>query len=164
MPQLDPDTFSPQLIWLAITFIGLYFVMARMALPRIGNAIEHRRDRIAHDLDQAQALKEATDRAIASYEERMAQARSNAHAMSQETRQKLKDEVDGERARIDAELAAKVAAAEKRIAKVKVTALDDMQKVAGDLAGDIVAQLIGAKVTGAQAAKAVEQAREGKER
>jgi F-type H+-transporting ATPase subunit b len=161
MPQLDPDTFSPQLIWLAITFIGLYFVMARMALPRIGNAIEHRRDRIANDLDQAQALKEATDRAIASYEERMAQARSNAHAMAQETRQKLKDEVDGERARIAAELAAKVAAAEKRIAKVKSAALDDMQKVAGDLAGDIVARLIGAKVTDAKAAKAVEQAREG---
>jgi len=135
-------------------------VMARMALPRIGNAIEHRRDRIANDLDQAQALKEATDRAIASYEERMAQARSNAHALAQETRQKLKEEVDGERARIDAELAAKVAAAEKRIAKVKGAALDDMQKVAGDLAGDIVAQLIGAKVTGAKAAKAVEQARE----
>ena len=160
MPQLDPDTFSPQLIWLAITFIGLYFVMARMALPRIGNAIEHRRDRIANDLDQAQALKEATDRAIASYEERMAQARSNAHAMAQETRQKLKDEVDAERARIDAELASKVAAAEKRIAKARGAAIDDMQTVAGDLAGDIVARLIGAKVTEAKAAKAVEQARE----
>jgi F0F1-type ATP synthase membrane subunit b/b' len=54
-----------------------------------------------------------------------------------------------------------VAAAEKRIAKVKSAALDDMQKVAGDLAGDIVARLIGAKVTDAKAAKAVEQAREG---
>ena len=83
MPQFDPDTFAPQLIWLAITFIGLYFVMARMALPRIGNAIEHRRDRIANDLDQAQALKEATDRAIASYEERLAEARSRAHSLAQ---------------------------------------------------------------------------------
>ena len=116
MPQLDPDTFAPQLIWLAITFIGLYFVMARMALPKIGNAIEQRRGRIANDLDQAQALKEATDRAIAAYEERMAEARSKAHVMAEETRQRLKDEVDAERARIDAELAGKVAAAEKRIA------------------------------------------------
>jgi F-type H+-transporting ATPase subunit b len=161
MPQLDPSTFSPQLIWLAITFIGLYFVMARVALPRIGNAIEHRRDRIANDLDQAQALKEATDRAIAAYEERMAEARSKAHAMSQETRQKLKKEVDAERARIDAELAAKVASAEMRIAEVKDGALVEMEKVAGDLAGDIVTQLIGAKVTGGQAAKAVEQVQEG---
>lgn len=160
MPQLDPDTFAPQLIWLAITFIGLYFVMARMALPKIGNAIEQRRGRIANDLDQAQALKEATDRAIAAYEERMAEARSKAHAMAGETRQRLKDEVDGERARIDAELAGKVASAEKRIAKVKAAALEDMRKVAGDLAGDIVARLIGAKVQGSAAAKAVEQVEE----
>jgi F-type H+-transporting ATPase subunit b len=163
MPQFDPDTFAPQLIWLAITFIGLYFVMARMALPRIGNAIEHRRDRIANDLDQAQALKEATDRAIASYEERLAEARSRAHSLAQETRQKMKDEVDAERARIDAELDAKVAAAEKRIAKAKGSALTEMEKVAGDLAGDIVAKLIGDKVTGPQAAKAVEKARESQE-
>jgi F-type H+-transporting ATPase subunit b len=160
MPQLDPDTFAPQLIWLAITFIGLYFIMARIALPRIGNAIEHRRDRIANDLDQAQALKEATDRAIAGYETRMTQARSSAHAMAQETRQRLKEEVEAERARIDAELAAKVAAAEKSIAQVKSAALDDMRKVAGDLAGDIVTQLIGARVSAAQAAKAVEQVQE----
>ena len=161
MPQLDPATFSPQLIWLAITFIGLYFVMARMALPKIGNTIEQRKDRIANDLDQAQSLKEATDKAIAAYEERLAQARSNAHAIALATRQKLNDEVDAERARIDAELAAKVATAEKRIAAVKDKALDEMHKVAADLAGDIVAQLIGAKVTDEQAAKAVEKATEG---
>ena len=159
MPQLDPNTFSPQLIWLAITFIGLYFVMARMALPKIGHAIEQRRTRIANDLDQAQALKEATDRAVAAYEERMAEARSNAHAIAQATRQRLKEEVDAERARIDADLAAQVALAEKRIAKVKEKALEDIQKVAADLAGDIVAQLIGTKVSGPQAGEAVEQVR-----
>lgn len=160
MPQLDPDTFAPQLIWLAITFIGLYIVMARVALPRIGNAIEHRRDRIANDLDQAQALKEATDRAIATYEARMAEARARAHDMNQETRQKLKDEVEAERARVESDIAEKVAKAEKRIAKVKDGALVEMEKVAGDLAGDIVTKLIGDKVTGARAAKAVEHVSE----
>ena len=157
MPQLDPDTFAPQLIWLAITFIGLYFVMARMALPRIGQAIEQRRSRIASDLDQAQALKEATDKAVAAYEARMAEARANAHAIAQATRQRLKEEVDAERARIDAEISAKVTSAEQRIAKVKATALQDVQAVAGDLAGDIVSQLIGTPVSGAEAAAAVEQ-------
>jgi F-type H+-transporting ATPase subunit b len=80
--------------------------------------------------------------------------------LAEETRQRLKHEVDEERARIDAELAGKVASAEKRIAEVKSAALEDMRKVAGDLAGDIVTQLIGAKVPGGAAAKAVEQVQE----
>jgi F-type H+-transporting ATPase subunit b len=134
--------------------------MARMALPKIGNAIEHRRDRIANDLDQAQALKEATDRAIAAYEERwprpapMPTPLPRRRARSSRTRS-----MPSGRASMPS-LPPRWPKAEKRIAKVKDGALDEMQKVAGDLAGDIVAQLIGAKVTGDQAAKAVEEVSE----
>ena len=35
-PPFDPATFSSQLLWLAITFGFFYFIMARVALPRIG--------------------------------------------------------------------------------------------------------------------------------
>jgi F-type H+-transporting ATPase subunit b len=45
MPQLDFSTFSPQLIWLVITFLGLYLLMSRVALPRIGGVIEQRQSR-----------------------------------------------------------------------------------------------------------------------
>lgn len=158
MPQLDPSTFAPQLIWLAITFIGLYMVMIRMVLPKIGGAIEHRKDRIAADLDQAQSLKDETDRAIAAYEERLAEARANAHSIAQATRQRLTDELDAERARIDSDIAEKIASAERNIATVKAKALKEIEAVASDVAGDIVAQLIGSKVTKTKAAKAVEEA------
>lgn len=158
MPQLDPATFSPQLIWLAITFLGLYWMMARVVLPKIGGAIEQRRDRIAGDLDQAQLLKEETDRAIAAYEARLAEARANAHKIAQATRERLAAEVEAERARIDAEVAEKVATAEQRIEAMKAKALAEVEKVAVDVAGDIVARLIGGKVSKARAAKAVEEA------
>ena len=46
LPQLNPADFAPQLIWLAITFTVLYFILARVALPRIGEVIEERRDRV----------------------------------------------------------------------------------------------------------------------
>jgi F-type H+-transporting ATPase subunit b len=78
MPQLEIADFAPQLIWLTITFVTLYLVMARIALPRIGAVIEERRDRIADDLDQAEQLKQKTEKAIAAYEQALAQSRAEA--------------------------------------------------------------------------------------
>ena len=158
MPQLDFSTFSPQLIWLAITFVTLYFIMARVALPRIGGAIEQRRSKIADDLDAAQSLKHDTDKAIAAYEQALAEARAKAHAIAQETRDKLTAEVDAERAKVDAGIAEKVAKAEKQIAATKTKALKEVRGIASGIAGDIVGLLTGAKVTKADVTKAISKA------
>ena len=31
-PPLDPATISPQLVWLAITFVALYFLLKKIAI------------------------------------------------------------------------------------------------------------------------------------
>lgn len=158
MPQLDDTTFLPQLIWLAITFIGLYLLMSRVALPRIGGVIEQRQSKIADDIDAAQSLKNETDKAIAAYEQALAEARAKAHTIAQETRDTLNAEVDAERAKVDAEIAEKVTKAERAIAATKAAAMKDVRKIAGDVAGDIVSQLTGSKITKAAVTKAVGKA------
>ena len=158
MPQLDFSTFSPQLIWLVITFLGLYLLMSRVALPRIGGVIEQRQSKIADDIDAAQSLKNETDKAIAAYEQALAEARAKAHTIAQETRDALNAEVVAERAKVDAEIAEKVTKAERTIAATKAAAMKDVRSIAGDVAGDIVSQLTGSKMTKAAVTKAVGKA------
>jgi F-type H+-transporting ATPase subunit b len=154
-PPLDPSTFSSQLIWLAITLGGLYFVLSRIALPRIGEVIEERRDRIRRDLDEAERLKNETEEAIASYEQALAEARGKAHGIAQKSRDKITAEVDAEAVKADELLASASADAEARISASKAKAMKSVKDVARDTAQAIVSRLIGTDVSTDEAAKAV---------
>ncbi len=71
MPQLDPTVFAPQLVWLAITFIALYVILSKFALPKIGGIIAERKSRI-DDLAQAAAkLRDDAEKALEAYEVRL---------------------------------------------------------------------------------------------
>jgi len=158
MPQLELHDFAPQLIWLAVTFIALYLIMARVALPRIAMVIEERRDRIATDLDQAEQLKRKTDEAIAAYEEALAKARAKALGIAQETREALAAEVEIEQAQAEKQISEKTAKAEKRIAQAKSDALAHVNEVAGEVAEAIVKELTGSKMTKSEVNQAVSKA------
>ena len=119
MPQLNPLDWGPQLIWLVITFGILYVLMKRIALPRIGGVIEARKARISGDLAEAERLHRETQEAIAAYEQALAEAKQKAHGIADQGRAKLKAEMAEERAKLDGELGAKAAEAEKRIEKAR---------------------------------------------
>lgn len=155
MPQLNFHDWLPQLVWLAITFTGLYLVMARMALPRIANVIEERRDRIQRDLDEAERLKEETEEAIASYEAALAEARSKAHTIAQDTRDKLNTEIEANRLDVDEKIAISMAAAETEIDRAKKAALEHVNEVAIDTASSLVEKLLGQKPESDEVTKTV---------
>lgn len=158
MPQLDVNAWPPQLFWLAVTFLVLYFIISKIVIPRTGGVIEGRKNQIDGDLAQAQRFKADTDKAVADYEKALADARGKAHAIAQETRNKLGAEVDKERAKLDGELAEKIAAAEKTIQATRTKALASVAELATDIAADIVGELTGSKVTKTDAAAAVAKA------
>ncbi len=142
-PPFNAETFAPQLFWLALTFAALYLILSRIALPRIGAVIEERAERIQRDLDAAERLKNETDTAIASYEQALADARSNASSIASETREKVSAEIEAERTRVESDLAAKLEAAEQRITETRQKALANVDEIATDVAGEVVAQLTG---------------------
>jgi len=147
LPQLNLPDFAPQLIWLALTFGVLYFVLSRFTLPRIGAVLEERESRIQRDLDEAERLKGETEAALAAYEQELAEARGRATGIARETRDKLAAEVEQERAKVETNLAAKLADAESRIATMKTKALAQVGDIASSTVGDVVKKLIGSDVT-----------------
>ncbi len=156
-PPFDPATWGSQLIWLAITFGALLFLMSRLVLPRIKAILDNRSERISGDLAAAGRLKDETDAAIAAYEQALAEARQNAHSIAQEARDGAKSKIDADRTRIEADLQGKLDAADARINNVKTQALAEVDAIARDATEALVVALIG-ESGGADVAAAVESA------
>lgn len=146
-PPLDPNNVSPQLIWLAFTFVALYVLLSRVVLPRIGEVIEERKDRIKRDLAAADRLKSETEKALATYEKALADARANASSIARQTRDQLNAEVDKERKAVEDHLARKLADAETSIGETKAKALASVKDIAGDTATAIVGALSNVNAT-----------------
>ncbi|MGO4704709.1 F0F1 ATP synthase subunit B' [Microvirga sp. 2MCAF38] len=142
-PPFETETFAGQLIWLAITFVLLYTLLSKLVLPRLGGILEHRRETIANDLDEAAAMKSRAEEAGASYEKALAEARGRAQALAQETRSKLSAETDAKRKALEADLAKRLAEAETTITAKKTQAMSNVRGIAADTASSIVEKLTG---------------------
>jgi F-type H+-transporting ATPase subunit b len=156
-PPLDPSTFAPQLFWLALTFALLYVLLKRIALPRVGEVIEERRERIDRDIAKAESLKGETELALANFERALGEARAKAGAVAKEIHAKLTAEVDAERSKLDAQVAQQVADAEARITQEKARAMAGIGHIAGDTAAAIVAKLIGKEASPDEVQRALMQ-------
>lgn len=158
MPQLNFLDFGPQLFWLALTFVILYLLMSRVALPRVGNILDERQSRIDADLAAARTLREETDKAIADYEKALADAKARAQQIGREAREKMSAEVERQRAEVDRQINEKMADAEKSINALKASALTHTDEIATELAEDLVARLLGRQVDRDSVAGAVQEA------
>jgi F-type H+-transporting ATPase subunit b len=154
-PPFNPATFAPQLFWLTLTFTALYFVMSRKALPRIADVLEERANRIKRDLDAAERLKGETDKAIASYDQALNDAKGSASGIANDTRAKLAADVEREKAAVDKQINAKIADAETRIAATKTKALASVNEIAASTAAAIVGKLIGQDATADEVKRAL---------
>jgi F-type H+-transporting ATPase subunit b len=147
-PPFNKETFASQFVWLVIFFVALYFIIARMAIPRLGGIIEARSQRIDGDMAEAKRLKDQSDAALAAYEKSLADARARAQALASETRDKLNAEADATRKKLETELHARLAKAEETIAATKTSAMANVQGIAIDTASAIVERLTGTAPAG----------------
>jgi F-type H+-transporting ATPase subunit b len=147
MPQLDVSAFSPQIIWLIITFVILYALMAKVALPRIGNILEQRQARIDDNLDVAQSLKRESNKDAESYDQAIAGAREKARIAIQETTKEISLEIANRQDELGVKLSGELKSAEDRIADAKAIATKSIHESAASITSDAIKILIGEKPT-----------------
>lgn len=153
-PPFDSSTYAGQLFWLFVVFGALYVLMSKLALPRIAGILEERQTTIDSALASAQAAQKSSESEAAALEAALAKARAKSQAIASEARAKSVKEIDATRAVMEKDLAAKLGAAEARIAETKAKAMANVDGIAMDAAAAIIEQL-GGKTSAADIAKAI---------
>ncbi len=143
MPQLDFSTFPNQMFWLVVTLVVMYWVLSRIALPRIAGILSDRQGTITADVAAAEELKTRAVEAEEAYNKALADARVQAAEIAAETRAEIQKDLDVALEKADAEIAAKAAESEAAIAEIRAGALASVEEVARDTAGEIVSTLGG---------------------
>jgi F-type H+-transporting ATPase subunit b len=143
MPQLNVHDFPPQIVWLVITFVVLYLVMSKAAIPAISDTLEKRQAKIQGDLDAAEKASEETRDLIAAYEKRLSDAREEARRLQRERSEADSAAAVAKLAEVGQRLGAKIDEAEKRIAGQRTQVLEGIEDMAHDVAAEVYGKLAG---------------------
>lgn len=141
MPQLDFTNWGNQIFWLLVTLVVIYFVLSRIALPRIAAVLAERQGTITNDIAKAEELKAKAVEAEEAYNKALAEARAEAQRIAAETKAEMQAELDAAVAKADVQIGEKLAESEKAIAEIRAGAVDSIKDVAKDTAAEIVAAL-----------------------
>lgn len=144
MPQLDFTTFGNQIFWLLVVLAVIYWVLSRIALPRIGGVISDRQGAITGDLMAAEEFKQKAKEAEAAYDKALADARAEAGKIIAANKAEMQKELDAAIAHADAEIGARAAESEKRIGEIRASAVEDARSVAREVTAALVEKFGGA--------------------
>jgi F-type H+-transporting ATPase subunit b len=85
-----PNLILPEtneVVWGSLSFLVLFFVLAKLAFPAVRKGMDARADRIRRSLDEAEQAKNEAQRVLEEYRSQLADARNEAAGIIEEARQ-----------------------------------------------------------------------------
>ena len=146
MPQLDPTSFPSQIFWLVITFVFLWWLMAKVALPKVGLVLEERQKKINDSLDMADDLRKEAGSELDAYDVAISTAHDEARKVINDANQEGTQASANQLAEMRISLTNQIAEVEAEIESVKEKALNDISQSAREVAISTLDNLVGIKV------------------
>jgi F-type H+-transporting ATPase subunit b len=156
-PQLNAKTYPSQVFWLFVSFVLLYALMSKIALPRVGEVLDTRRSHRENDLKRAEQLQEEATKVKAAYEAAIAKAQAEAQDAQRAAEQDASEKIAEKNAEFAEKARKRVAAAEQNIARAKEEALSSLADISADVAAEMANKVAGVQVGKAEARKAVNE-------
>ncbi len=155
LPQFQLQYWPGQIVYLVVLFAILYLLMARVFAPRIRKIFDEREKTIGDAIASARAVQAEAAAQAEAARQALTDARASAQKTAADAKAKAQAEAKTRQDALEAELSAKLGAAEAAIRASRDQAMSHVSAVASDTAQAIIEKLTGAPATGEQVSAAL---------
>ena len=156
MPQLDPKYWASQAFWLILVFSILYISIAKFYLPKIKKNLDDRESKIKEDLDEANKLKNLSEKKIKEYEIILENSKKEVTKILLESKNTLNKDIQNKKDSMEKEIENEISKAQKEILELKKTSINSINKISQEIASNIIEKMSGDKLNESSIKAAVE--------
>ena len=143
MPQLNTEFWASQIFWLIIIFSILYFLIWKVFFPKITYGLENRKSRIVNDINESEKLKTNAEKKLQEYYKIIEESKKEAKKIIENDKKKLNKDIEIKKQKFEKEIELEFLNAEKEIIKFKKNSISNINKIAVEIASDVLEKIVG---------------------
>ena len=165
MPQLNPEFWVSQIVWLVLTFGILYIVLSKLILPKISDNLESRKSQILENIETTETQREESEKKLKEFEKIILESKLEAKNYFNEARQKILEDINNKRIALEKDIDDEISAVEQEVNNLKITSSEKIKKIAIETSSELIKQLIGEEANNSSISAIVEeQSRKNKDK
>tara|TARA_B100002051_G_C16436032_1_gene486587 strand:- start:99 stop:689 length:591 start_codon:yes stop_codon:yes gene_type:complete len=164
MPQLNPEFWVSQIVWLVLTFGILYIVLSKLILPKISDNLESRKLQILENIETAETQREESDKKLKEFEKIILDSKLEAKNHFNEVRQRTLEDINNKSSALEKDIDKEINLAEEEINNLKINSHEKIKNIAVETSAELIKQLIGEEANNSSISAIVdEQSKKNKE-
>jgi len=143
MPQLNPEFWLSQILWLTGIFIILYFLVQKFFSPKLFSLIDARADFIKSLLKEAEIYKNQIQKLENEYNLIIAEAKNGSKKLSAKLKSDFNEKTSLKKKEFENILNSETQKAEQEINTFKKQTLENIQNIVGDFSKELIEKITG---------------------